>query len=62
MNRKHLLWHVFNSFEPNVIEFLIDELKFNETSFSDNPQSGEITVSESLSNSYEAYKKSLQNG
>lgn len=53
---------MFNSFEPNVIEFLIDELEFNETSFSDNPIPGEITVSEAMSNSYEAYKKAKQNG
>ena len=59
MNRKHLLWHVFDFLDEAVIEEMIDQFSDRVTPryFSDTPQSGEITVGAALQERYDAYKK-----
>ena len=63
MNRKHLLYHVFQYMEDcgmNLFE-MQDRLSYSKTTFSDNPQSGEISVADALHERIEAYKK-VKNG
>ena len=54
MNRKHLLYHVFDTVEPGTIEDLIDALQFNKAKFSDDPQAGELSVAAALIERYDA--------
>jgi hypothetical protein len=63
LNRKHLLYHIFEHLEACDIDIsdIVESFNIHETSFSDRPQPGEITVAEALSNSYEAYKKAKKN-
>lgn len=61
MNRKHLLWHVFNSLEPYYIRDMIDALEHNKVTFSENPQAGEISVAKAIRDKYDEYEKSVKN-
>lgn len=63
MNRKHLLWHVFQYMEACDMDIsdMIEACSYNKTMFSDNPQQGEITVAQAMQERYSAYKKSLHN-
>jgi hypothetical protein len=57
VNRKHLLWHLFDYLGEEQIQFMISNWEVQKRSFSDNPLPGEISVSESFKERYEAYKK-----
>jgi len=59
VNRKHLLWHIFDFLDEATIEEMIDQFSDVVTPrrFSDTPQPGEITVGAALRERYEAYKK-----
>lgn len=64
MNRRHLLWHVFNHLEECDIDIsdIIESLAINNVRFNDPPQPGEMTVAENLRERYDAYKKDRMNG
>jgi hypothetical protein len=57
MNRKHLLWHVFNWLEPEVIQEMIQDLDACKVRFSDDPQMNEISVAKAMKDKWEEYKK-----
>lgn len=60
MNEKHLMYWMWKWLEDNMDnvdpEKPINFAKINNWTFSDNPQSGEITVSRALEESYKSYK------
>ena len=64
MNRKHLLWHVFDMMDKMDIDVgdFCEAIGMSDAKFSDSPQPGELSVSDALYERYEAYKKALKNG
>ena len=65
MNRKHLLWHVFQYMESQNMELddMIEILERKGTMFSDNPGAGEWSVARALSHAaYEYENSKVKNG
>lgn len=63
MNRKHLLWHIFDMMEKMDIRVddFIESINMEGTMFSEKPQEGEISVAKALYERYDAYVKVKQN-